>query len=160
MLETNMKSLFDIYPEGRLISVIRDPKNWFPSATRHQTDKYGEINRALDQWLESAGSMIKNKQQHSDRVCIIKFEDLVKRTDAIMRHLAGFLDISFDHILLTPTFNKTPIKPNTSFKLEKPGIMTSAVERYKTLNSEQLDLIKEKTADVYEQVLGLVVSVG
>jgi hypothetical protein len=159
MMKNNMKSFFEIYPEGRLISVIRDPKNWFPSATRHQLNKYGEIQHALDQWLDSANSMIENKRQYGDRVCIITFEDLVKRTAPVMHYLAGFLDINFNNILLTPTFNKIPIKPNTSFKLEKPGIMTSAVERYKTLSSEQLETIKEKTADLYNQVLDVVVSI-
>jgi hypothetical protein len=159
MMQNNMKSFFEIYPEGRVISVIRDPKNWFPSATRHQLNKYGEIHHALDQWLASAKSMLENKKQYEHRICIITFEDLVKRTDSVMYHLAGFLDINFDNILLTPTFNKIPIKPNTSFKLEKPGIMTSAVERYKTLSSEQLGIIKETTADLYSQVLDVVVSI-
>jgi hypothetical protein len=43
----NMKAYFDIYPEGRLISVIRDPKNWFPSAVRHNLEKYGDMRQAL-----------------------------------------------------------------------------------------------------------------
>ena len=114
---------------------------------------------ALDQWLDSAKSMVINKKQYGDRICIITFEDLVKRTEPVMHCLTGFLNINFENILLTPTFNKAPIKPNTSFKLEKPGIMTSAVERYKTLSSEQLGIIKEKTADLYNQVLELVVSI-
>jgi hypothetical protein len=160
MMQSNMKSFFEIYPDGRVISVIRDPKNWFPSATRHQLNKYGEIHHALDQWLDSAKSMVENKKQYGDRVCIITFEDLVKRTDPVMHFLAGYLDINFDTILLTPTFNKIPIKPNTSFILEKPGIMTSAIERYKTLSSEQLGIIKEATADLYNQVLDVVVSIG
>lgn len=70
-----------------------------------------------------------------------------------MHFLAGFLNINFDNILLTPTFNKAPIKPNTSFKLQKPGIMTSAAERYKTLSGEQLEIIEKKTGEVYKQVL-------
>ncbi len=160
MMQNNMKSFFEIYPEGRLISVIRDPKNWFPSASRHRADKYGEIHHALAQWLDSAKSMVENKRQYGDRVCIITFEDLVKRTDSVMHCLAGFLDLNFDTILLTPTFNKMPIKPNTSFKLENPGIMTSAVERYKTLSSEQLGIIRERTTDLYNQVLDVVVSIG
>jgi hypothetical protein len=141
-----------------VISVIRDPKNWFPSATRHQLNKYGEIHNALYQWLDSAKSMVENKRQYGDRVCIITFEDLVKRTDPVMQYLAGFLNINFDNILLTPTFNKAPIKPNTSFKLEKPGIMTSAVERYKLLSNEQLGIIRDRTTDLYNQVLDVVVS--
>ena len=76
-----------------------------------------------------------------------------------MRYLAEFLNIRFDDILLTPTFNKIPIKPNTSFKLENPGIMTSALERYKTLSREELNIIEEMTGDAYTQVLSTVASI-
>lgn len=153
IMKNNMESFFDIYPEGRLISVVRDPKNWLPSARRHRLDKYGDIRQALDQWVDSARSMVRNKQKYGDRVCIITFEDLVRRTKAIMRYLADFLDLDFDDILLTPTFNKYPIKPNTSFKLEKPGIMISALERYKTLSLEELAVVEKATGEVYEEVL-------
>ena len=153
MMDTNMASFFNIYPRGRLISVVRDPRNWFPSATRHQLDKYGDIEKALGQWVDSARSMVRNKQKYGDRVCVITFEDLVSRTEAVMRYLAEFLNLNFDNLLLTPTFNKFPIKPNTSFKLEKPGIMTSALERYKTLSREELAVVEKATGKVYEEVL-------
>jgi hypothetical protein len=158
-METNMTSFFRTYPDGRLISVVRDPKNWFPSANRHQLDKYGNITKALDQWNESARSMVRNKKTYGDRVCIITFEDLVQRTDSVMRYLADFLKIRFDDILLTPTFNKIPVKPNTSFKLENPGIMISALERYKTLSREKLNIIEATTGEAYTQVLSTVASI-
>ena len=153
MMDTNMASFFNIYPRGRLISVVRDPRNWFPSATRHQLDKYGDIEKALDQWVDSAHSMVRNKQKYGDRVCIITFEDLVSRTEAVMHYLAEFLNLNFDNVLLTPTFNKFPIKPNTSFKLEKPGIMASALERYKTLSREELAVVEKATGKIYGEVL-------
>ena len=159
MMDTNMASFFNIYPRGRLISVVRDSRNWFPSAVRHQLDKYGDIKKALDQWVDSARSMVRNKQKYGDRVCVITFEDLVRRTEAVMRYLAEFLDLDFDDILLTPTFNKFPIKPNTSFKLEKPGIMISALERYKTLSREELAVVEKTTGEVYEEVLEVVASI-
>jgi hypothetical protein len=158
-METNMASFFKTYPDGRLISVVRDPKNWFPSANRHQLDKYGNITKALDQWNDSARSMVRNKKTYGDRVCIITFEDLVQRTDSVMRYLADFLKIRFDDILLTPTFNKIPVKPNTSFKLENPGIMISALERYKTLSREELNIIEAMTGEAYTQVLSAVASI-
>lgn len=158
--QENMMSYFNIYPDGRLISIIRDPKNWFPSAVRHNLDKYGDIRQALDQWKESALSMLWNKERYGDRVCIINFDDLVKRTEAVMRYLAEFLDIQFDDILLTPTFNKIPIKPNTSFKLEDPGIIVSVLDRYKTLKQEELEIIEEMTEELYEKVLGIVNSIS
>ena len=158
-METNMTSFFKTYPDGRLISVVRDPKNWFPSATRHKLDKYGDIKHALDQWLDSAKSMVQNKKRYGDRVCIISFEDQIRRTEAVMRYLADFLKIRFDDILLMPTFNKIPIKPNTSFKLEKPGIMFSALERYKTLSRAELNIIEAITGDAYTQALSTVASI-
>jgi hypothetical protein len=139
--------------------VVRDPKNWFPSANRHQLEKYGDIEIALGQWNESARSMIRNKKTYGDRVCIITFEDLIQRTQSVMHYLADFLNIQFDNILLTPTFNKIPIKPNTSFKLENPGIMISALERYKTLCRKELNIIEELTDDAYAQVLSTATSI-
>jgi hypothetical protein len=152
-LKENMTSYFDIYPEGRLISVIRDPKNWFPSAVRHNLEKYGDVSQALSQWNESAQGMLWNKERYGDRVCIINFEDLIKRTEAVMRYLAEFLNIHFDDILVTPTFNKTPIKPNTSFKIEDPGIIASVLNRYKTLSQEELKVIDEMSGELYAKVL-------
>jgi len=159
MMPENMKAFFNIYPDGLLISVIRDPKNWFPSASRHNLEKYGDLGKALSQWNESAEGMLRNKERYGDRVCIIRFEDLVKRTEAVMRYLAKFLSIQFDDILLTPTFNKTPIKPNTSFKLENSGIISSVLDRYKTLGQEELQVIDEMTGKIYGKVMGVATSI-
>jgi hypothetical protein len=158
-LKENMKAYFDIYPDGRLISVIRDPKNWFPSAVRHNLEKYGDVKQALNQWNESAQGMLWNKEKYGDRVCIINFEDLIQRTEAVMRYLADFLNLQFDDILVTPTFNKTPIKPNTSFKLEDPGVMVSVLNRYNTLGQEELKVIDEMTGSLYAKVLGVASSI-
>ena len=159
MIAGNMQSFFEIYPDGRLISILRNPKNWFPSASRHFKDKYGDIKQALSQWCQNAEAMLNNKKRYGDRVSIIDFDDLVQRTESAMRYLADFLNIRFNDILLTPTFNKIPIKPNTSFKLEKPGIMISALERYKTLSREKMKIIEEMTGDAYTQVLGTIASI-
>ncbi len=156
MLKNNMKSYFDVYPDGRLISVIRDPKNWFPSATRHLSDKYGDIRQALEQWCDSTEAMVSNKEKYGDRVCLIRFKDLISRTESAMQVLADFLGIRFEDILLIPTFNKIPINPNTSFKLEKADIMASALTRYKTLDQKELAIIAEMTAEIYENAKGLV----
>ncbi len=150
----SIRAFFEVYPDGRLISIVRDPRNWFPSAHGHETakNKYEDIRGALDQWKENTRSMIRNKAQFGGRVCLIRFEDLIGKTEAVMRHLCGFLEIDFDPVLLVPTFNKNPIRANTSFRQEGTRIMTGTLQRYQTLSAEALALIAEMTGDDYREV--------
>jgi hypothetical protein len=155
MHEPSMEAFFETYPDGRLISVVRDPKNWFPSARRlaDRGEKYRELEPALDRWKDSAAAMLRNRQTYGDKVCILRFEDLIGRTDAVMQHVADFLDIAFDDILLTPTFNGAPIEANTSFQAETSRIMSSTLERHKTLSESELETIESVTQDTYSAVL-------
>jgi hypothetical protein len=157
MSEENMEFFFKIYPDGRLISIIRDPRNWFPSAARHNIHKYGyeDPQIGLKQWNESALMMLKNKDKYKDRVIIISFEDLIQNTEPVMRSIADFLDIEFDDILTVPTFNKLPIVANTSFKVETANIMHGTLSRYQTLTQKELDIIDKMSHDIYEKVLGV-----
>jgi hypothetical protein len=81
--------------------------------------------------------MMLNKERYGDPACILTFEDLVGKTESVMRCLADFLEIKFDDILLIPTFNKFPIKANTSFKAQQHGIINSTLNRYKTLEKKR-----------------------
>jgi hypothetical protein len=153
MNSDNMQSFFDIYPDGRLISIIRDPKNWYPSAIRHKPRVCRGIKDGVDLWKKSAQAMLRNKDRYGDRVCILTFEDLIVKTKAVMSYLAELLEIKFKDILLEPTFNTYPIRANTSFEAEKNGIINATLKRYKTLASDELDFIENNSKDLYGQVL-------
>jgi hypothetical protein len=150
----SIRAFFEIYPDGRLISIVRDPRNWYPSAHGHETakNKYQDIRNALLQWKESARSMLRNKAEFGQRVCLLRFEDLIAETEAVMRHLCGFLQIDFDPLLLIPTFNKNPIRANTSFRHEDARIMTGTLQRYQSLDGEARELIAAMTAGDYRAV--------
>jgi len=155
MVKESLDSFFRAYPDGKLISIIRDPNNWFPSAQRHSTakNKYGNLRHAMEQWNAGARAMVSSKENYGEKVCLIRFEDLIGKTEAIMRYLANFLGISFDPILLTATFNKAPIEANTSFTPEKAKIMTDTLRRYSVLEPEQLETINALCSGNYQQVL-------
>jgi hypothetical protein len=70
-----------------------------------------------------------------------------------MRHLSDFLGIEFDSILLKPTFNRSPIRANTSFEIEKEKIVANTLYRYQTLSRTELETIISMTAEAYELVL-------
>ena len=155
MVPESIESFFAVYPDGRLISLIRDPKNWFPSAHRHndKKGKYEDIESASRQWIQNAQAMVQNKEKFGPLVCILRFEDLISNTKGVMRHLADFLKIDDNDILLTPTFNNEPIAANTSFKIENTGIMLGALNRYKTLSADELNAIESITGKEYQAVL-------
>jgi hypothetical protein len=155
MRKENVAAFFETYPDGRLISVIRDPKNWYPSASRHRPSIYGDIDKAMELWEKNARAMLWNKENYGNRVCILTFEDLIGKTESVMRYLAEFLSIEFDDCLLMPTFNRFPIKANTSFDARRHGIMDATLNRYKTLTNEELDFIDHLSADLHRQVVGL-----
>jgi hypothetical protein len=159
----NMELFFKIYPDGCLISIIRNPKNWFPSAYRHnekiKKDKYSDLRIAIKQWKTSTQAAVRNKLQYGDRVCVIRFEDLIKRTELVMRHLSKFLNIKFDNILSVPTFNRNPIQANTSFDDCETGIVKSTLARHKTLAAEENEIIGKMTSDAYKRALDMVINI-
>jgi hypothetical protein len=157
MTKDNMESFFEIYPDGRLISITRDPKNWYPSAVRHKPRICRGIRDGVDLWKKSAQAMLRNKDRYGDRVCILTFEDLITKTKSVMHYLAEFLGVRFDDVLMIPTFNKYPIRANTSFEAEQNGIIRSTLERYKTLAREELEFIERTSKDLYGQVLSLAI---
>lgn len=158
MYEKNVDAFFQIYPDGRLISIIRDPKNWYPSAVNHKPDVYADLNDALTLWKQSAQAMIRNKKYFGDRVCLLTFEDLIGQTESVMHYLSSFLNIKFDSILLTPTFNKLPIRANTSFAAKKHGIINQTLYRYQALKKADLECIEQRTAKLYSEVIAETVS--
>ena len=155
MTENNMQSFFKIYPDGRLISIIRDPKNWYPSAIRHKPRICRGIRDGMNLWKKNAQAALRNKDRYGDQVCVLTFEDLISKTESVIGYLSKFLDIKFEDILLEPTFNKYPIRANTSFKAEKSGIIKSTLQRYKTLAPEELEFIESTSKHIYGQVLSL-----
>jgi hypothetical protein len=154
-----MESFFEIYPEGRLIFIVTDPKSWLQSARRQWPGKYGDVEWAVNQWNESAQAMLWNKERYGECVCFIKLEDLVSKTEAVMRYLAELLSIQFDDILLVPTFNKFAFRANASFKTADHGIVDSPLMRERTLTGEELNTIERITSETYPLVLNEVVRI-
>ena len=157
IIKENMELFFESYPDGRLISLTRDPQNWLPFARLHWPERYENASVALEQWNECIQAMLWNKVKYGDKVCLIRFEDLVSKTEAVMRYLADFLNIEFDDILLVPTFNRLSVKANTSLSSEDDSIVDSRLSTERTLTGEESDTVGRITSENYSLVLKEVV---
>jgi hypothetical protein len=149
------EKLFELYPDGRLISILRDPLSWFTSAQGR--DPEADPEALLDLWKRSAQEMIEAKDRYGDRVFILRFDELVRQTDKTMRALARFLGIKYDPVLTTPTFNGYPVGANSSYEVRTTGVLTDPVERHKELLSdEQRKRILGECDQLHKQALKVV----
>jgi hypothetical protein len=154
--ESNVAAFFDAYPDGRLISVIRDPFSWYASARKHRSKKqwFGTIESAIVHWGRSAEAMIRNKSAYNGRVRVIRFERLIGDTETVMRGLSEFAGITYHESLLTPTFNNVPIRANSSFAGEtQSGILQTVLTRHQALSDEENDYIEAHARQLYNAVL-------
>jgi hypothetical protein len=101
--------------------------------------------------------MIEAKRRYKERVCIVRFDELVMDTPKSMRRLADFLRIDFAPELATPTFNGYPVGANSSYYVRSTGVVTDPVEnRRELLSAEQRELISSECEDLHQKALTLV----
>jgi hypothetical protein len=149
-----LDELFEIYPDGRLISILRDPLGWYASALGRSPA--ADPEELLDLWNRSVSEMLEARGRYRERVSIVRFEGLVLDTEAAMRGLADFLRIDFDPQLTTPTFNRHPTGANSSYEVHGTGIVSDPVERHsELLSAEQRELVRRHCEEPYRKALAL-----
>ena len=153
--DANIDRFFSDYPDGRLIQVVRNPKGWYPSAKNHAKSAFASKapEQILERWLSSAESMLRNCKRYDDRIVIVRFEDIITHTEVTMRALADLLGVSWEPILLKPTFNSELMRANSSFVVESAGIIEGPLEREAMLSADERVLIDARCSDLYKRVL-------
>lgn len=115
MIEKNIDFFFQIYPNGKLINIIRDPRSWLISAKKHSRD-YKDTLASLELWKKSCENSLKYKNKYLKKIILIKFDDIVKNTEIAMRKICLEININFEESLLSPTFNGISINSDSSHK--------------------------------------------
>jgi hypothetical protein len=129
--QTTVEDFFEDYPNGKLISILRDPASWTASALVKNASRgnFATAEQALIQWRRSTEALIRNKKARPDRVLLVTFADLIGRTPETIRIVADFIGIPFEDNLLVPTFNGEHVPSNSSFAAVK-GIVDKTVLRH------------------------------
>jgi hypothetical protein len=127
------------YPTGRIISILRDPRAWYASASSFR-ERYGDFDEAMPLWMRGADEIQAAKAEAPGSVLVLTYEALVDDPAAVMRSAAAWLDLTWDPVLLEPTFNRQPIVANSSFGMRQPGVSGESKERWRTeLSAEVLE---------------------
>jgi hypothetical protein len=142
-----------VYPDGRMISVVRDPRSWFASA-REWSLEWKNIDHAMAVWHQAADAEFKARELLGDRLHLLVFDDLIRKTEKTMRALARYLRIRFTPELLVPTFNSLPIKANSSFEVKDYSVIQQPPDRYRSvLSASEIKQIDASARDRYEELV-------
>jgi sulfotransferase family protein len=156
------QALHEIYPDGRGISIVRDPWSWYASARRWEP-QWQNREVALDHWCRTSAGALKwrTERKEAERkagmrkrgVDLISFDALLRDTETTMRRLAAWLGIEFRPELLRPTFNGRPIRANTSFSDVDTGVSSKPLGRARDeLDAEDVDYIEQHCGALYRRL--------
>jgi hypothetical protein len=147
----NVERFFAAYPEGKLISIVRDPGAWYVSAAKHDPS-YAHLETALGLWGRSTDASLAALERYGERVLLLTYEQLVLETDATMRLVSDRIGITMAPVLVEPTFNGRPIRANSSESVERFGILPERVSAYReSLDAETINRIGTLAGDRYER---------
>jgi hypothetical protein len=146
----NVERLFAAYPDGRLISIVRDPRAWYISAARHMPHHYGDVDTALDLWRRSTDAALAALDRYGERVILLAYEQLVLDPEATLKLISDRIAITMSAQLLEPTFNGRPMQANSSEAVGRYGILPERVDAYRgVLDPEASARIAELVGDRY-----------
>jgi hypothetical protein len=145
----SVSNFFEDYPDGRLISIIRHPADWFVSRRAHTKAgqvRYTDIGEQMALWNRMARLALKYRQQFREKFLLLSFKDLVSDREETMRHVCSWCGINFDACLLHQTFGGNRISPNTNFDDLSRCLSEAVLARKWQLNERERDLIDELTS--------------
>ncbi len=152
----DVDGFFSVYPEGTLVSIVRDPRGWYGSARAYK-DSYADLDAALAQWRASTEAAIEAKRARPDRVAVLSYEQLVREPERVMRGLAERIGITFRPELLVPTFNGRSIRADSSEPVASYGILPGRADAYReTLGTELAETIEAEAGELHGRALELV----
>jgi hypothetical protein len=143
----------ELYPDGRLVSVVRDPVSWYASARLWSNrNEWGRVEEAIEIWCASVQQALTLfEQQGEDFIVLVSFQDLLKRTNETMNSLGKYLRIRPSRELHQPTFNGMPIRANSSFTAGPPRVSSAPLDRGDQVPADEAAYIRERAWDLFER---------
>ena len=145
----SVEHYFADYPDGRLISSIRDPHSWYVSLRGKRPDL--APSEAITRWTRSTQAIVEHRRRFGDRVRVVSFESLLRDTPGVMRALASWLDLPWDPVLERPTFQRLDIRANSSWRVEQTGVLDAPLERGRELDAADRNAIDDAAGKLYDE---------
>ncbi len=100
MAWTRIPSFLDMFPDGKAIIIVRDPRDVVNSFKHTTIAKGNDYLIALFDVLDAINHAIRFSSRIPNSVMMVRFEMLKTQPEIEMRRLCQFLDINFDPAML------------------------------------------------------------
>jgi hypothetical protein len=126
----SMAQFRQVYPDGWLISIIREPLGWYASIKQRSAGAaklkstqrhYGGADEAEAAYLSNVQAIDHNRALFGDRFVLVDYDDLVSDVATTMKAVAARIGLDWHPSLMSQTFNGMAIQPNTAFGGEGAG---------------------------------------
>jgi hypothetical protein len=142
----SLDGFFGAYPDGTLISIVRDPRAWYASARLHRPQHYEDLDVAVPLWRASTEAALGALRRRGERVAVVTFEQLVRQPEATMASLAERIGIAMSPVLLAPTFNGLPVGDSS-------GVQPGRADAFRDLLDEAtIARIDAEAGELYDEV--------
>jgi hypothetical protein len=96
LIERYADQLFDAHPGVRIIHMIRDPRDRYEASISKWPKGKGRAGGAVARWQYSTRLAERHSRRHPDAYLIVRFEDLVRQTEATVREVCSFVGEQFE----------------------------------------------------------------
>jgi hypothetical protein len=136
--EVRTAAMQELYPDAKLIQVVRDPRAVFASRKKRVMNKdgfYTKAHRLVREWNRSSRE-IPRLRHEPDKFLVIRYEDLVKDPKGIMEKVCQFAGFNFLPAMLKPTRAGTEWQGNSAFHAAFSDVNSAPVDQWKDFLTE------------------------
>jgi len=144
----NLNIITRFYPNAKFIYMMRNPEQAIISRKENFINESGwKVEQHINAWLKSVEAFEKFQKNHSNKIKIVKLEDLTANTNQVMKQVADFLNINLSENKLS---NYKEVSKQVSLKseswkkdVEKKEISSSISKNNKKLTfSSRIKLLR------------------
>jgi hypothetical protein len=131
--EAYSDDLFRLFPEAKLLQLVRDPRAVFASRKKHLISRYGcyaKAHRLVREWNRSS-RQISKLQKRTDSYLLVRYEDLVQDTGRTLERVCQFIGVELLPVMLEPTRAGKQWGGNSAYDKTFGGISAEPVNQWK-----------------------------
>jgi hypothetical protein len=100
LLERYADEVFRAHPDGRMIHMVRDPRDRYEASLALWPDGRGRAGGQTARWRYSMALAARNMRRHAGRYQLVRYEDLVRDPEGVARDVCAFIGERFEASML------------------------------------------------------------